>query len=208
MHTSIGTTSITKILRHSLQSSSFWQQKDKCSNCWFSENHLLESLVIKSIMSGCSNVFLILWYLHCCSNIDKQPVGETMTPSITRPQPEVRDYFEDRYNWLFVPGQQLLSLDEMLLIHAFGRIKFKVRIATKVAWWYTESRCMSSLMQWWLPFFQLWFTHEKQHITWLRMARRNWKQFRLWINWSNHLLAPTSHRTIYIDQFYTSLDKL
>jgi NAD(P)H-flavin reductase len=45
----------------------------------------------------------------------------------------MKDYLENGYNVLFIPGQQL-SLEETL-IWAFGRIKFKVHIVTKAAWY-------------------------------------------------------------------------
>jgi DNA polymerase III epsilon subunit-like protein len=102
------------------------KRKDKPSN-WFSENCLLESPTITKTMTG-RKFFTILWYLHCCS-MDNQPVGNDYNP--TYKVKEIQDYLEDRYNRLFIPGQQL-SLDETL-IWAFGRIKFKVRIVTKAA---------------------------------------------------------------------------
>jgi hypothetical protein len=76
-------------------------------------------------MSGC-NFFTMLWYLHCCS-MDNVPVGNDYDP--TYKVKEMKEYLEDRYQQLFIPGQQL-SLDKTL-IRAFGRIKFKVRIVTK-----------------------------------------------------------------------------
>jgi hypothetical protein len=43
----------------------------------------------------------------------------------------MENYLENRYNVLFIPGQQL-SLDETL-IWAYSRIKFKVHVVTKAA---------------------------------------------------------------------------
>ena len=59
----------------------------------------------------------------------EQPPGGDYDPAYKIA--EVKDYLEDRYSRLFVPGQQL-SLDETLIC-AFGQIKFKVRIVTKAA---------------------------------------------------------------------------
>jgi hypothetical protein len=83
------------------------------------------SPLIKKIMSG-RKFFTMLRYLHCCS-MDSVPVGDDYDP--TYKVKEMKDYLEDCYNQLFIPGQQM-SLDETL-IRAFGRIKFKV--CTKAA---------------------------------------------------------------------------
>jgi hypothetical protein len=48
------------------------KRKDKPSN-WFSDNRILESTIIKKIMSG-RNFFMILRYLHCCPVTP--PVGD------------------------------------------------------------------------------------------------------------------------------------
>ena len=61
--------------------------------------------------------------------MEPQPVGEDYDPAYK--VAEMKNYLENRYNVLFIPGQQL-SLDETL-IRAFGRIEFKVRIVTKAA---------------------------------------------------------------------------
>jgi hypothetical protein len=61
--------------------------------------------------------------------MDNVPVGDDYDP--TYKVKEIKDYLEDRYNQLFIPGQQL-SLDETSIC-AFGRIKFKVCIVTKAA---------------------------------------------------------------------------
>lgn len=68
-------------------------------------------------------------YLHCCPVENQDPRAEGYDPAYK--VAELRDALERRYTALFEPGQQL-SLDETL-IRAFGRIKFKVRIITKLA---------------------------------------------------------------------------
>jgi hypothetical protein len=104
------------------------KQKDKPSH-WFSDNKLLENLVMKRIMSG-RKFFTILRYLHCCPAVNQQ--GSTAADyNPAYKVAELRDYLEDRYKRLFFPGQQL-SLDKTLL-RAFGRIKFKVCIVSKAA---------------------------------------------------------------------------
>jgi Transposase IS4 len=103
------------------------KRKDKPTN-WFSENRLLENPLMKKVMSG-RKFFCILRYLHCCPVENQDHSADDYDPSYKIA--EVRDYLENRYLKLFVPGQQL-SLDETL-IRAFGRIKFKVRIVTKAA---------------------------------------------------------------------------
>jgi hypothetical protein len=103
------------------------KRKDKPTN-WFSENRILENMVMKKVMSG-RKFFTILRYLHCCSVENQDPLSADYDPSYK--VAEIRDDLEKRYRILFIPGQQL-SLDETL-IRAFGRIKFKVRIVTKAA---------------------------------------------------------------------------
>jgi Transposase IS4 len=78
-------------------------------------------------MSG-RKFFKMLRYLHCCS-MDNLPVGDDYDP--TYKVKEMKEYLEDWYQQLFIPGQQL-SL-HATLIRAFGRIKFKARIVTKAA---------------------------------------------------------------------------
>ena len=75
--------------------SSVQKRKDKPSN-WFSDNRILESQVMKKIMSG-RKFFTILRYLHCCS-MEPQPAGTDYDPAYKIA--ELRDYLEDRYNRL------------------------------------------------------------------------------------------------------------
>jgi hypothetical protein len=58
---------------------------------------------------------------------------------------EMKEYLEDQYNRLYIPGQQL-SLDKTL-IWAFGRLIFKVRNVTSKAWDQTlrDHRCGYSI---------------------------------------------------------------
>jgi hypothetical protein len=61
--------------------------------------------------------------------MENQPLGDNYDP--TYKVKEMKEYLEDQYNRLYIPGQQL-SLDKTL-IRTFGRIKFKVCIVTKAA---------------------------------------------------------------------------
>jgi Transposase IS4 len=72
----------------------------------------------------------ILSYLHVC-DLAKQPSKTDPDYDPAYKVNELQQLLESRYKRLFIPGQHL-SLDETL-IRAFGRIKFKVRIITKLA---------------------------------------------------------------------------
>ena len=105
------------------------QRRNDPPHRWFSDDIIDAAPVIKSIMSG-RKFHLILRYLHVCS-IEGEPQRNDPAYNPAYKINEMKDYMEDRYKRLFVPGQAL-SMDESL-IRAFGRIKFKVRIITKSA---------------------------------------------------------------------------
>ena len=65
--------------------------------------------------------------LHCCPR--EPPMTAEYNPAYKIQ--EILDILQKKYDWLFVPGQQL-SLDESLVC-AFGRIKLKVRKVTIAA---------------------------------------------------------------------------
>ena len=171
------------------------KRKDKPSN-WFSDNPLLQNKVAKKIMSG-RKFFTILRYLHCCS-MDAQPgAGDDYDPAykIT----EIRDYLEDRSNKLFIPGQQL-SLDETLL-RAFGRIKFKVRIITKAARYGIKLYVITDAVTAYVLKTVIYTgkatygsTDEQDKMKTVQVVEK--------------LVEPFvgTHRTIYVDRFYTSVD--
>jgi hypothetical protein len=172
------------------------KRKDKPSN-WFSENRILENPVMKKVMTG-RKFFTILRYLHCCS-IENQPTGDDYDPCYK--VAEVRDYLEDRYNRLFIPGQQL-SLDETL-IRAFGRIKFKVRIVTKAARYGIKIFVITDAV----TAFVLKVVIYTGKTTYAETdAQEKMKTVQV----VNKLVQPFigTHRTIYVDRFYTSLDLL
>jgi len=73
--------------------------------------------------------FMMLCYLHCCPAQNQDPNKEGYDPVYK--VAEIQKALEERFDRLFVPGQEL-SLDESL-IRSFGRMKFKVRIISKSA---------------------------------------------------------------------------
>ena len=174
------------------------KRKDKPSN-WFSDNKLLENQVMKKIMSG-RKFFTILRFLHCCPAVNQDPSAETYDPAYK--VAELRDYLEDRYQRLFIPGQQL-SLDETL-IRAFGRIKFKVRIVTKAARYgikvyvITDAKTAYVLR---VVFYTGKSTYNNNEAPEDKLKT---------VQVVNKLVEPFAgtHRTVYVDRFYTSLDLL
>lgn len=173
------------------------KRKDKPSN-WFSNNRLLENLVMKKVMSG-RKFFTILRYLHCCPVVNQDPSAENYDPSYK--VAEVRDYLEDRYQRLFVPGQQL-SLDETL-IRAFGRIKFKVRIVTKAARYGIKVYVITDAV----TAFVLRVVIYTGKTTY--NAAESEERLKT-VHVVSRLVEPFvgTYRTVYVDRFYTSLDLL
>lgn len=175
------------------------KRKDKPSN-WFSENKLLESTVIKKVMSG-RKFFDILRYLHCCpvQNQDSSSANYDPTYKIK----EVKEYLERRYDRLFSPGQQL-SLDETL-IRAFGRIKFKVRIVTKAARYGIKIYVITDAITAFVLRLLV-YTGKSTYYDDPESAAEKKKTVQI----VNRLVEPFvgSHRTVYVDRFYTSIDLL
>jgi Transposase IS4 len=108
--------------------SSIQKRKDRTSQ-WFSNDVLYKNGIAKRIMSG-RKFHTILRYLHVCS-LEDQPERNADNYDPAYKVEKFKDMLEERLKKLFVPGKNL-SLDETLL-HAFGIIKFKVRIVTKSA---------------------------------------------------------------------------
>jgi DNA polymerase III epsilon subunit-like protein len=174
------------------------KRKDKPSN-WFSENRLLENPVMKKVMSG-RKFFAILRYLHCCPVENQDRTAEDYDPSYK--VAEVRDYLEDRYMRLFVPGQQL-SLDETLIL-AFGRIKFKVRIVTKAARYGIKIYVITDAATAFVLRVLIYTGKSTYYADSEAQAEKKTVQV------VNRLVEPFvgTHRTIYVDRFYTSMDLL
>ena len=114
---------------------------------------------------------------------------------------ELRDYLQVRYERLFVPGRQL-SLDETL-VRTFGRVKFKVRIISKSARYgikiyvLTDSETAFVLK---VIFYTGKFTYNES------LNQQDKKTVQVVKNLVRHLEG--THRTVYIDRFYTSIELL
>lgn len=172
------------------------KRKDKPSH-WFSDNRMLESPLVKRVMTG-RKFFTILRYLHCCPVMYHNTASPDYNPAYK--VAEIRDYLESRYRVLFEPEQQL-SLDETL-IRAFGRMKFKVRIITKAARYgikvyvLTDARTAYVLR---VIFYTGKSTYHPQPDEETKKKT---------VQVVSQLVSPYagSHRTVYVDRFYTSLD--
>jgi hypothetical protein len=113
------------------------------------------------------------------------------------------DYLESWYDRLFSPGQQL-SLDETL-IRAFGRIKFKVRIVTKSAHYGIKIYVVTDAVK----AFVLWVLVYTGKTTYNYDSESAAEKLKT-VQTVNCLVKPFagSHRTVYVNRFYTSLDLL
>jgi Transposase IS4 len=153
---------------------------------------------MKKVMSG-RKFSTILRYLHCCPVDNRDPSADNYNPSYK--VAEQRIYLHQRYERLFVPGQQL-SLDETLL-RAFGGIKFKVRIVSKSARYgitvyvLTDARTAFILRV-------VVYTGKSTYDREKEMDKKKTVQI------VERLVNPykDSHRTIYVDRFYTSIELL
>jgi Transposase IS4 len=145
--------------------------------------------------------FNILRYLHCCPVQNQDHSADDYDPSYKIAK--VRDYLENRYLKLFVPGQQL-SLDETL-IRAFGRIKFKVRIVTKAARYGIKVYVITDAATAFVLRVVI-YTGKTTYYSNPDSLQDRLKTVQV----VNCLVKPFvgTHRTIYIDCFYTSLDLL
>ena len=175
------------------------KRKDKPSH-WFSENPLLENPVMKKIMSR-KKFFTMLRFLHCCPNVRQDPTADGYDPAYK--VSELRDSLERRYTSLLVPGQQL-SLDETL-IRAFGRIKFKVRIITKAARYGIKLYVITDAATAYVLRVII-YTGKSTYAA----ANEQPMEEKKTVQIVGRLVEPFvgTHRTIYVDRFYTSLDLL
>lgn len=174
------------------------KRKDKPSH-WFSDNAILENTIMKKVMSG-RKFFSILRYLHCCPLHGPDRTADDYDPAYK--VAEMKDYMEDRYRALFIPGQQL-SLDETL-VRAFGRIKFKVRIVTKAARYGIKIYVLTDAATAYVLKVIIYtgkstYFPEADGVTKMKTVQI-----------VERLVEPFvgTHRTIYVDRFYTSLDLL
>mmetsp|Transcript_126734 Transcript_126734/g.364538 ORF Transcript_126734/g.364538 Transcript_126734/m.364538 type:complete len:609 (+) Transcript_126734:875-2701(+) len=174
------------------------KRKDKPSH-WFSDNRLLENPIMKKVMSG-RKFFTILRYLHCCPVENLDPTASDYDPSYK--VAELWKYLHQRFERLFVPGQQL-SLDETLL-RAFGRIKFKVRIVSKAARYGIKVYVLTDAA----TAFVLQVLIYTGRSTYRPESEMEEKKKTVQI--VKRLVEPYANtfRTIYVDRFYTSIDLL
>ena len=101
---------------------------------------------------------------------------------------------------MFIPGQQL-SLDETL-IRTFGRIKFKVRIISKSAQYGIKIYVLTDAVTAFVIKVIIYtgkYTYESEN-------QKEKKTVQVAKQLCRHLQG--THRTIYIDRFYTSVDLL
>jgi hypothetical protein len=151
-------------------------------------------------MSG-RKFFDILCYLHCCPVENQDSTADSYDPIYK--VKEVKDYLESRYGRLFSPGQQL-SLDETL-IRAFGRLRFKVRIVTKSARYGIKIYVITDAVKAFL-LRVLVYTGKTTYYDNSKSAAEKLKTVQI----VNRLVEPFagSHRTVYVDRFYTMIDLL
>lgn len=178
--------------------SSVQRRKDRTSN-WWSDDPLVENVVLKKLMSG-RKFHTILRFLHV-SSIKEQPQRTDPNYDPMYKCKELLELLESRYNKCFVPGQNL-SLDESL-IRAFGRIKFKVRIITKSARYGIKIYVLTDAE----TAFVLKVIVYTGKSTYGNETDFDGKKT---IQVVNKLVEQYSgsFRTIYIDRFYTSIDLL
>ena len=176
---------------------SIQKRKDKSTH-WFSEDPMLENTIVKKIMSG-NKFHKLLRYLHVCDMYRQPDVSRDDYDPIYKVQ-ELKDMLEVRYNNAFVPGYAL-SLDESL-IRCFGRLKFKVRIITKSARYGIKVYVIADAATAYVLkviFYTGKFTY---HVEADSIAMKKTVQI------VKKLCEAYrgSHRCVYIDRFYTSID--
>jgi hypothetical protein len=133
--------------------------------------------------------------------MENQPVTgmRQLQPNI-KSQRNPRLYLEDRYNRLYIPGQQL-SLDGTL-IWAFGRMKLKVSIVTKAARYGTKLCVVTDAV----TAFVLLVVIYTGKLTYYRTTNQQAKKKTVQV--VEQLVQPFvgTYQSIYVDHFYTSLD--
>ena len=149
---------------------------------------------MKRIMSG-RKFCRLLRYLHVCPL--EQPTDVPYDPIFK--VKEFMDYLQIRFAKLFEPGLQL-SLDETL-IQTFGRIKFRARIISKAARYGIKIYVLTDastayVLQVIIYTGKHTYTEtanqtEKKTVQVVKQLCRRFKG---------------SHRTVYVDRFYTSID--
>ena len=175
---------------------SIQKRKDKTMN-WWSNDPLLEYPIMKKIMTG-RKFHRLLRYLHVC-DLKRQPSFGDIDYSPTYKIQELMDALTERYDRSFVPGEHL-SLDESL-IRTFGRIKFKVRIVTKSARYgikvYVITDAVTAFVLKVIIYTGKYTYHNNTNDDMkktVKVVKELCKEY------------EGSHRTIFTDRFYTSID--
>ena len=132
--------------------------------------------------------------------MEPQPVGEDYDPAYK--VAEMKNYLENRYNVLFIPGQQL-SLDETL-IRGFGRIKFKVCIVTKAARYGIKLYVITDAVTAYVLKVVIYTGKSTYYATSDQQEKKKTVQV------VEQLVEPFvgTYRTSFVDRFYTSVDLL
>jgi hypothetical protein len=142
---------------------------------------------------------LILRYLHCCDPKESGDVGVDGEYDPSYKVAELSKALEARWNFLFVPYQEL-SLDETL-VRAFGRIKFKVRIISKAARYGIKLYVVTDART---SFVLKVLVYTGKHTYSETTSESTLKTVQV----VQQLCEPFkgSYRTIYVDRFYTSVE--
>lgn len=172
------------------------QRRRDCHRNWWSNNVLLEIPVVKRIMSG-RKFQRIMRYLHVLSIVNQPHMNSPEYSPLYKVQ-ELMDQLIGRFKQLFVPGQAL-SLDESL-IRAFGRIKFKVRIMSKSARYGIKLYVVTDAVTAYILDVIVYIGSDTYDA--------NDTETKKTVQVVKTLLSSFegSHRTVYVDRFYTSVD--
>ena len=139
-------------------------------------------------------------YLHVAS-VEHQPTTDDINYCPSYKVKEFQDMLESRYKNLYIPSQNL-SLDESL-IRAFGRMKFKVRIVTKAARYGIKLYVITDATS----AFVLKVIIYTGKTTYTPSEKEDEKKTVMVVKELCKDYAGT-HRTIFVDRFYTSMDLL
>jgi hypothetical protein len=137
-------------------------------------------------------------FLHVCSVEDQPSYNDDNYTPVYKVQ-EFMDNLQQRFAKSFTPGAQL-SLDESL-IRAFGRIKFKVRIITKAARYGIKLYVLTDAE----TAYVLKVIVYTGKTTYNENENDNTKKTVKVVTQLCEAFRG-SHRTVYVDRFYTSID--
>jgi hypothetical protein len=176
------------------------KRKDKTSN-WWSDDPCLEFPIVKKIMTG-RKFHTILRYLHVC-DLHAQPSLDSPRYTPLYKVQEFMDYIARHSSQAFEAGPSL-SLDESL-VRAFGRIKFKVRIITKAARYGIKIYVLADAETSYVLRVLVYTGQFTYNVATSNIDEQDYKKT---VKVCKELCQPFSgsHRVVYIDRFYTSLE--